>query len=214
MSALRLDRLELYRYLNVQNLLKVHSAMPERETLRHDADHEAELIAAEAIGDVIEHWGFRRVLGRVWTILFIEADPLPAAVIGERLSLSAGAVSMSLTELQRWGVVRRVFRPGERKEYFEAETDFWKMISKVFDERERLLAESVRSRLERAVSLLEARPRSALSDQHADRVRRLLSFVIVAETALDGFIRSRRVDFSPFGDLIRFPLRMARKRKA
>jgi hypothetical protein len=51
---------------------------------------------------------------------------------------------MSLTELQRWGVVRRVWRPGERREFFEAETDFWKMISKVFDERERLLGESVR----------------------------------------------------------------------
>ncbi|MRG96043.1 GbsR/MarR family transcriptional regulator [Polyangium spumosum] len=189
--------------------------MSERETPRHDEAHEAELIAAEAIGDVIEHWGFRRVLGRVWTILFIAAEPLPAAVIGERLSLSAGAVSMSLTELQRWGVVRRVFRPGERKEYFEAETDFWKMISKVFDERERLLAESVRGRLERAVALLEARPRASGAEQRADRVRRLLSFVIVAETALDGFIRSRRVDFSPFGDLIRFPLRVAtRKRRA
>ncbi|MDC0744272.1 GbsR/MarR family transcriptional regulator [Polyangium mundeleinium] len=189
--------------------------MSERETPRQDDGHEAELIAAEAIGDVIEHWGFRRVLGRVWTILFIAAEPLPAAVIGERLSLSAGAVSMSLTELQRWGVVRRVFKPGERKEYFEAETDFWKMISKVFDERERLLAESVRARLERAVTMLEARPRLPGAEQRADRVRRLLSFVIVAETALDGFIRSRRVDFSPFGDLIRFPLRVAtRKRKA
>lgn len=187
--------------------------MTERETTSHE-EFEAELIAAEAIGDVIEHWGFRRVLGRVWTILFIAAEPLPAATIGERLSLSAGAVSMSLTELQRWGVVRRVFRPGERKEFFEAETDFWKMISKVFDERERLLAESVRGRLERAVALIESRPRAPWADQRADRVRRLLSFVMVAETALDGFIRSRRVDFSPFGDLIRFPLRVARKRKS
>ncbi len=187
--------------------------MSERETTTSD-DFEAELLAAEAIGDVIEHWGFRRVLGRVWTILFIAAEPLPAATIGERLSLSAGAVSMSLTELQRWGVVKRVFRPGERKEFFEAETDFWKMISKVFDERERLLVESVRARLERAVTLIEARSRVPDAAQRADRVRRLLSFVFVAETALDGFIRSRRVDFSPFGDLIRFPLRVARKRRA
>src|SRR5215475_10273879 len=118
------------------------------------AIREAQLLAADAIGDVIEHWGFRRVLGRVWTVLFIASDALSAAEIGERLQISSGAVSMSLTELQRWGVVRRVFRPGERREFFEAETDFWKMISKVFDERERLLAESVRARLEKAVSLL------------------------------------------------------------
>src|SRR5580658_2562771 len=121
---------------------------------RPDPVHEAELLAADAIGDIIEHWGFRKGLGRVWTVLFIAAEPLPAAAIGERLSMSSGAVSMALTELQRWGVVHRIWRPGERREFFEAETDFWRMISKVFDERERLLAEEVRGRLERAVELL------------------------------------------------------------
>ena len=154
--------------------------------------HEAELLAADAIGDVIEHWGFRKGLGRLWTVLFIAGEPLPAQAIGERLTMSAGAVSMSLTELQRWGVVHRVWRPGERKEFFEAETDFWRMISKVFDERERLLAQSVRA---------------------VDRVNRLLAFVVVAQTALDGFIKSRQVDFTRFGDLVRFPLRALQSRR-
>jgi DNA-binding transcriptional regulator GbsR (MarR family) len=174
---------------------------------------EAELLAADAIGDVIEHWGFRRVLGRVWTMLFIAGEPLSAADVGERLQISSGAVSMSLTELQRWGVARRVWRPGERREYFEAETDFWKMISRVFDERERLLAESVRGRLERAAALLRSAPESAAARVSIDRVNRLLAFVIVAQTALDGFIKSRTVDFTRFGDLVRFPLRAARRRR-
>jgi DNA-binding transcriptional regulator GbsR (MarR family) len=176
--------------------------------------HEAELLAADAIGDIIEHWGFRKGLGRVWTILFLAGDPQPAGMIGERLSMSAGAVSMALTELQRWGVVRRVWRPGERKEFFEAETDFWRMISKVFDERERLLADSVRTRLERAAALLERAPQTPATRTSIDRVQRLLSFVIVAQTALDGFIKSRRVDFTRFGDLVRFPIRAMARRKA
>jgi DNA-binding transcriptional regulator GbsR (MarR family) len=178
-----------------------------------DMVREAELLAADAIGDVIEHWGFRRVLGRVWTMLFIAGEPLSAADVGERLQISSGAVSMSLTELQRWGVVRRVWRPGERREYFEAETDFWKMISRVFDERERLLAESVRGRLEQAAALLRSTPESAAARVSIDRVNRLLAFVIVAQTALDGFIKSRTVDFTRFGDLVRFPLRAARRRR-
>jgi DNA-binding transcriptional regulator GbsR (MarR family) len=176
--------------------------------LHENPQHEAELLAADAIGDIIEHWGFRKVLGRVWTVLFIAAEPLPAAAIAERLSMSAGATSMALTELQRWGVVKRVWRPGERKEFFEAETDFWRMISKVFDERERLIAESVRERLERAARILKGTPKGPLTATSIDRVERLLAFVIVAQTALDGFIKSRRVDFSPFGNLIHFPLRV------
>jgi HTH-type transcriptional regulator, glycine betaine synthesis regulator len=44
-------------------------------------------------------------------------------------------------------------------------------------------------------------------------VQRLLSFVIVAQTALDGFIKSRQVDFTRFGDLVRFPIRAMTKKK-
>src|SRR5262245_11071483 len=180
-----------------QKVLKVQMAA-DPETLAR----EAELLAADAIGDVIEHWGFRKVLGRVWTVLFIAAEPLPAAVLADRLSMSAGSVSTSITELQRWGVVRRVWKPGERKEFYEAETDFWKMISKVFDERERLLSESVRDRLERAAGLLRQAPASPAIARSLDRINRLLAFVVVAQTALDGFIKSRRVDFTRFGDLV------------
>jgi HTH-type transcriptional regulator, glycine betaine synthesis regulator len=178
-----------------------------------DPIREASLLAADAIGDVIEHWGFRKGLGRVWTVLFIAGEALSAGAIGDQLQMSAGAVSMSLTELQRWGVVRRIWKPGERKEFFEAETDFWRMISKVFDERERLLAESVRARLEKAVTLLHGAPPSPARATAIDRINRLLAFVIVAQTTLDGFIKSRRVDFSRFGDLVRFPLRSLQRRR-
>lgn len=169
---------------------------------RDGALREAELLSAEAIGDVIEHWGFRKALGRVWAVLFLDPTPLPAAEVAERLSMSAGAVSTTLTELQRWGVVRRVWRPGERKEFFEAETDFWKMISKVVSERERFLAETVRARLDQAAELASSAPRSATRAHVIERVKRLSSFAQVAESVLESFIRSQRADFQVFGNLL------------
>lgn len=162
--------------------------------------YEAELLAAEAIGAVIEHWGFRKALGRVWTVLYLAGESLPASTLGERLSMSAGAVSMTVTELQRWGVIRRVWRPGERREFFEAETDFWRMISKVVHERERFLAASVRERLEQAEAMLKARGAGAKVAQ--ERLRRLLAFARVAEGVLEGFLDSRRADFSQFSELL------------
>ena len=122
---------------------------------------EAELLAADAIGDVIEHWGFRKALGRMWTVLYLGEEAMSAAELAEALQMSAGAVSTSLAELQRWGVIKRVWRPGERREFFEAETDFWRMISKVVHERERFLLRSVRERLERAKVLLKRAPHTA-----------------------------------------------------
>ena len=75
---------------------------------------EAEALAAEAIGDVIRFWGFREILGRTWTLLYLSPDPLTAKQIREKLDASVGNTSMALTELRKWGVVKKVWLPGER----------------------------------------------------------------------------------------------------
>lgn len=163
---------------------------------------DAELLAADAVGDVIEYWGFRKALGRVWTVLYLSDEPLPAATVGEQLSMSTGSVSMALSELQRWGVVRRVWLPGERREFFEAETDLWKMISKVISERERFLATTVRERLERAIDAQKSAPHTPGAKARLERLKHLLDMAMVAEHVIDLFLRSRKADFSSFGNVL------------
>ncbi len=165
-------------------------------------EREAELLAADAIGDVIEHWGFRKALGRVWTVLYLADDAMAAADLGEALQMSAGAVSMALGELQRWGVARRVWKPGERREFYEAETDFWKMISRVVHDRERSLATSVRERLEAARGMLRRAPSTAANRGRIERLGRLLHFAAAAESVIESFLASRRADFSEFANLL------------
>jgi HTH-type transcriptional regulator, glycine betaine synthesis regulator len=96
----------------------------------------AVLKVADAVGALIEAWGFRRNMGRMWAVLYLEAHPLTAADLGERLGLSTGAVSMLVNELVHWGIIKKTWVVGERREHFEAETSIWKMISRVFRERE------------------------------------------------------------------------------
>jgi DNA-binding transcriptional regulator GbsR (MarR family) len=169
------------------------------------------LLASDAVGDVIEHWGFRKALGRVWTTLYLSADPLTAADLADRLQMSAGSVSTTLTELQRWGVARRVGRPGERREFFEAETDFWKMISRVVRERERELATSVRDRLLHASGLLERAAKSRELRETQARTRTLLSFASIAVAVIDSFVESQTADFSEFGNLLKLVSPRGRK---
>lgn len=96
----------------------------------------AVLKVADAVGALMEAWGFRRNMGRMWTVLYLEDHPLTAADLGERLGLSTGAVSMLVNELLQWEIIRKTWVVGERREHFEAETSIWKMISRVFRERE------------------------------------------------------------------------------
>jgi HTH-type transcriptional regulator, glycine betaine synthesis regulator len=97
---------------------------------------ETALRVADAVGALMEGWGFKRNMGRLWTVLYLENRPVSAAEIGDLLQLSSGAVSMLLTELQQWGAVKKAWVPGERREYYEPETSIWKMVSRVFRERE------------------------------------------------------------------------------
>ena len=166
--------------------------------------HAPELLAADAVGDVVEHWGFRKTLGRLWTILYLAGQPLSAGELGERLQMSAGAVSMSLGELQRWAVVRRVWVPGERREFYEAEVDFWKMISKVVSERERFLVRSVKDRLEQVVAELKLDAKSPDAKSLVERGKKLLALATLAESMIDGFIASHTLDFSRFFNLLDF----------
>jgi DNA-binding transcriptional regulator GbsR (MarR family) len=96
----------------------------------------AVLKVADAVGALMESWGFRRNMGRMWAVLYLEDHPLTAADLGERLGLSTGAVSMLVNELMQWEIIKKTWVVGERREHFEAETSIWKMVSRVFRERE------------------------------------------------------------------------------
>src|SRR5438094_6483235 len=95
-----------------------------RERLRWAQDP-----AVETCGRIAQFWGFTRTMGRTFGLLYVAPQPLTQAELQRRLRISAGNASMTLTALARWGVVRRVVVRGDRREHYEAETDFWKMIS-------------------------------------------------------------------------------------
>ena len=97
---------------------------------------DAELQAADAIGRLMEFWGFRRHMGRLWTILYLSPEPMTTAQLSDTLQLSSSAVSLSLGELVRWGAVRKTWRPGERKDFYEAESSVWKLLRRVYERRE------------------------------------------------------------------------------
>ncbi len=120
----------------------------------------ADLAVADAVGALMELWGFRRQLGRIWAVLFLSDRPLAAPDLCERLHISTGLLSMSLAELRRWGVVRSVEIPGDRKEHFEAETNVWKLVSRVLREREKRAVEGALATFEGVLADL----RAALAD--------------------------------------------------
>lgn len=82
-------------------------------------------------------WGINRTMAQIHALLLISAEPLSTDQIMEELHISRGNANTNLRDLVGWGLIKSVIRKGERKEYFEAEKDIWKMFCIIARERKR-----------------------------------------------------------------------------
>ncbi len=156
----------------------------------------AVLRVADAVGALLEGWGFKRNMGRMWAVLYLESRPLNAAELGERLGLSTGAVSMLLTEMQEWGAVKKAWVVGERREHYEAETSIWKMVSRVFRERELVWIRTAQEEFD-AASDAFAPGADARDKLIAERIAGLAQLARVGATLLEAVLQGESVDALP-----------------
>ncbi|MBA2664001.1 MAG: transcriptional regulator [Bradymonadaceae bacterium] len=159
-----------------------------------------ESLVVEGVGEVIEFWGFKRNMGRVWGLLYLRDQPMSAAELQEALDLSKGAVSMITRDLEQWSVVERVRPAGQSIWHFVAKVDFVEMISRVLKEREQNLVERVKLGLADAERLArEAKADKAVIERIA-RMRRLADFM---DQALSVFLRTARLDVSKTREVLK-----------
>jgi len=159
---------------------------------------QAELEVADTVGRLMEFWGFKRPMGRMWTLLYLSPQPLGAAELGEQLKMSAGAVSMTLNELLKWGAVKKSWRPGERRDFYEAETGIGKLVQRVLRERELELVRQFGDALGNAEAALPKNTESVALDFKRTRMHELQRLSKLGETLLTALVAGKVVDPTPF----------------
>ena len=83
------------------------------------------------------HWGINRTMAQIHALLLISPEPMTQDDMMEELNISRGNTNMDIRELINWGLVERVLLSGERKEYFTAEKDIWKVVRQIVKERKK-----------------------------------------------------------------------------
>lgn len=161
---------------------------------------QAELEVADTVGRLMEFWGFKRPMGRMWTLLYLSPEPLGAAELGSELKMSAGAVSMALGELVKWGAIKKSWRPGERRDFYEAETSIGKLVQRVLRERELTLVREFADALSRAETELPAKiaaEPAALAFKR-ERLQQLGALAELGEGLLRALVSGQSIDPRPF----------------
>ena len=88
-------------------------------------------------GTLATQWGINRTMSQIHALLLLSSRSLNADEIMDELQISRGNVNMNLRDLMTWGLINKQLLPGERKEFFHAEKDIWKVARQIARERRR-----------------------------------------------------------------------------
>ncbi|TDU70950.1 DNA-binding transcriptional regulator GbsR (MarR family) [Prosthecobacter fusiformis] len=127
-------------------------------------------------GALGSNWGINRTMAQIHALLMTAPESMHTEEIMERLQVSRGNANTNLRELVGWGLVRGVVKKGERREYFEAEKDVWKMFITIARERKRRELDPALSVLKNCAEQTKEEPAGPGKDFHK-QMKELQEFV-------------------------------------
>jgi len=129
-------------------------------------------------GMMARAWGINSSMGELFALLYMTGEDWTADDLRGRLDVSRGNVSMNLRELIAWGVVKKVHKPGERRDLYRAEADVWTLFQRIMMERKR-------REIDPTLRLLDDLAGASSADPRLDALRGRVETLRFLMTALD-----------------------------
>lgn len=101
---------------------------------------------ANSVGDFIRYWGFRRIHGQIWTLLYLKNQPLSPTEIATGLQVSKSLVSSALVELEENELIspfEDTKNSNKKTKYFKAEHEVIYIIQNILKTRELQIIKNV-----------------------------------------------------------------------
>jgi len=90
----------------------------------------------EGLSGISQFWGLPKGMGAIFAVLYLAPAALSLDELVAQSGLTKGAISANVRGLTRMGLIRPVNRLGDRKDYYQAETDFYRAIRAILQERQ------------------------------------------------------------------------------
>jgi HTH-type transcriptional regulator, glycine betaine synthesis regulator len=152
-----------------------HGVSVDDEVVRHFVEH---------WGMMARSWGINATMGELFALLYISGSDWTADSLREWLRVSRGNVSMNLRELMSWGVVHKIHRSGERREFFRAEADVWILFRRILGERKRRELDPTLHLLESSVAESSDFPGRLLIRERIAALQRFFALIDTLATRL------------------------------
>lgn len=102
-----------------------------------------ELMAlAKEVGNFIQYWGFKKIHGQIWTLVFLSERPLNSTIITKKLNVSKALISLAIKDLLQYKVIEIVEKKN-KEIYFRSNPDIFSVIRHVLETRESKMLEKI-----------------------------------------------------------------------
>jgi DNA-binding transcriptional regulator GbsR (MarR family) len=91
----------------------------------------------QGMSHITHFWGFPKAMGAIYGAVYLAPEPVSLDELVSQVGVSKGSVSTNIRTLERLGMVHKQLRLGDRKDYYVAESDLWKVVREVLKEREK-----------------------------------------------------------------------------
>lgn len=134
----------------------------------------------QSLGHLAESAGFNRTIGQIYGMLYLSPVRLSLGEIAECLAISKGNISLNMRTMERLGLVRRYNRPADRRDYYEADVDFWKVIRGILRDREKKLINDIKKMLTESIKEVGKSAGSSADEEtkfYRARLKHMLDFL-------------------------------------
>jgi DNA-binding transcriptional regulator GbsR (MarR family) len=143
---------------------------------------------ANSVGDFIRYWGFRRIHGQIWTLIYLSERPLNGAQIVKLLGVSKALVSPALKELEDYKLILSEKLDG-RTYIYRANPDVFGVIREILTTRESKLIDKAFSYFQALVAHADAEKLDgAPLPMDPERLKALGEMISSAKTILALFL--------------------------
>jgi DNA-binding transcriptional regulator GbsR (MarR family) len=149
-------------------------------------------------GEMASSWGINKTMAQIHALLYADPEPMDTDTIMMELDISRGNANMNLRKLLDWGLVHKINKEGERKEFFIAEKDVWNMAARIIQERQRLEITPIKENLKECLTTMDQDASQIDSERlFRERIQNFVSFLELFEDftrALLPYVTQKNLD--------------------
>ena len=152
----------------------------------------------QELGRLSSFAGFSKGMGQIYGLLYLSREPVSLGDIAEQTGMSKGNASLNIKMMERWGLVHPVSKKSDRRDYYQAETNFWKIIRDIMNSRDKKEIDRTIGVIRDIHEKVAASGREAGEERefYRERLKNMLEFGTTVTQLLQAFLTLEQISLN------------------